>query len=515
NNLSVFVGESVGRDLRDAIFVKIQSFSYGNLDRQNTGQLLVRLTSDTSAIQRVLQISLRIGTRAPLLMIGSLVLMITTSRKLALSMIPLLLVTAFAIIFFLAKMEPMFRLVQQKLDRLNTVLQENVAGIRLIKAFVREPHEIERFELQNQAYSDESVKVMQFAAFMSPVLTLCVNAGIVIVIWAGGWQAAHGKLTSGQLVAFINYLLTTMTPLLMMTILSNVWAVGIASAKRIEEVLSVVPEIQDAPNAGMLELSGAPRIEFQDVSFSYRASNAEAVLEGISFVAEPGETVAILGATGAGKSTLVKLIPRFYDVTRGRVLLDGRDVRELRQDSLFSQIGIVPQESVLFSGTVRDNIRYGKPDASEAEVVRAAKAAQAEEFITQLGQGYDARVEQRGQNFSGGQRQRLAIARALLLNPKILILDDSTSAVDVETETRIQQALAAEHREQTRVVVAQRISTALGADKILVLDEGKIVARGRHAELMKSSRVYQEIYASQLGTGITPESVVESAAVNS
>ncbi|HEX3774848.1 MAG TPA: ABC transporter ATP-binding protein [Polyangiaceae bacterium] len=515
NNLSVFVGESVGRDLREAIFVKIQSFSYGNLDRQNTGQLLVRLSSDTSAIQRLLQMSLRIGTRAPLLMIGSLVLMITTSLELALTMIPLLLVTTFVIIFFLIKMEPMYRFVQQKLDRLNTVLQENVAGIRLVKAFVRQRHERARFELNNLAYTEESVKVMQFAAFMSPVLTLCVNGGIVIVIWAGGLQAAHGKLSSGQLVAFINYLLTTMTPLLMMTILSNVWASGIASAKRIDEVLNVVPEIQDAPDASALELSGAPRIEFEDVSFSYAASQAEPVLDGVSFVAEPGETVAILGATGAGKSTLVKLIPRFYDVTRGRVLLGGRDVRELSQDSLLSQIGVVPQESVLFSGTVRDNIRYGKPEASDGEVLRAARAAQADEFISKLDQGYDARVEQRGQNFSGGQRQRLAIARALLLEPKILILDDSTSAVDVETETKIQQALAAQHPEQTRIVVAQRISSVLGADKILVLDAGRIVARGRHAELMKSSRVYQEIYASQLGTGITPESVAESAAVNS
>jgi ATP-binding cassette subfamily B protein len=395
------------------------------------------------------------------------------------------------------------------------VLQENVAGIRLVKAFVRQRHERARFELNNLAYTEESVKVMQFAAFMSPVLTLCVNGGIVIVIWAGGLQAAHGKLSSGQLVAFINYLLTTMTPLLMMTILSNVWASGIASAKRIDEVLNVVPEIQDAPDASALELSGAPRIEFEDVSFSYAASQAEPVLDGVSFVAEPGETVAILGATGAGKSTLVKLIPRFYDVTRGRVLLGGRDVRELSQDSLLSQIGVVPQESVLFSGTVRDNIRYGKPEASDGEVLRAARAAQADEFISKLDQGYDARVEQRGQNFSGGQRQRLAIARALLLEPKILILDDSTSAVDVETETKIQQALAAQHPEQTRIVVAQRISSVLGADKILVLDAGRIVARGRHAELMKSSRVYQEIYASQLGTGITPESVAESAAVNS
>ena len=505
NNLSVVVGESVGRDLREAIFVKIQSFSYGNLDRQNTGQLMVRLTSDTSAIQRLLQVSLRIGTRAPLLMLGSLALMITTSPTLALTMLPLLLVTTGVILYFLVRMEPMFRGVQQRLDRLNTVLQENVAGIRLVKAFVRERFEGQRFEGSNEAYTDESVKVMKFASIMSPALTLCVNGGMVVVIWAGGLEATRGQLSTGQIVAFINYLLTTMAPLLMMTILSNVWAGGLASAKRIDEVLDVVPEIQDAPSATELSTGNAPRITFEDVTFSYRGAAADAVLKHVSFVAEPGQTVAILGATGAGKSTLVKLMPRFYDVTSGRVLLDGVDVRQLSQDSLLAQIGIVPQESLLFSGTVRDNIRYGRPDAGEDEVRRAARAAQAEDFVERLPDGYDSRVEQRGANFSGGQKQRLAIARALLLQPKILILDDSTSAVDVETETKIQRALSTDHPHQTRIVVAQRISTVLTADKILVIDEGELVAEGRHAELMRTSPIYQEIYASQLGTGSPPE----------
>jgi ATP-binding cassette subfamily B protein len=499
NHLSVIVGESVARDLRDAIFVKIQSFSYGNLDRQNTGQLLVRLTSDTSAIQRVLQVSLRIGTRAPLLMLGSLVLMVSTSPALALSMLPLLLVTTLVIGFFLLKMEPMFRALQKELDRLNTVLQENVAGIRLVKAFVRDRHERLRFERNNEAYTGVSEQVMQFASLMSPVLTMCVNGGMVIVIWAGGVQAAHGRLSSGQIVAFINYLLTTMAPLLMMTILSNVWASALASAKRIDEVLEVVPEIRDAPDALAFSTESAPRIAFENVSFAYSGAPRDAVLKNLTFSAEPGQTVAILGATGAGKSTLVKLIPRFYDVTSGRVLIGGRDVRTLTQDSLLSQIGIVPQESVLFSGTIRDNIRYGRPTASDEEVVRAAEAAQAHDFITASADGYDSRVEQRGQNFSGGQRQRIAIARALLLNPRILILDDSTSAVDVETETRIQRALAAQHPNQTRIVVAQRISTVLTADRILVIDEGELVAEGRHAELMRTSPVYREIHASQLG----------------
>ncbi len=499
NNLSVFVGESVGRDLREALFLKIQTFSYGNLDRQKTGQLMVRLTSDSGSVQRLLQVTLRIGTRAPLLMVGSLVLMISTSPALALTMLPLLFITSVVMVFFLVRMEPMFRIVQQRLDRMNSVLQENIAGIRLVKAFVRERFEGQRFESANQAYTEESAKVMQFSAIMPPALTLCVNVGVVVVIWAGGLESVRGKLSVGQIVAFTNYLLTTMTPLVMMTLLSSVWASGIASAKRLDEVLSAVPEISDAAQASTLTLTGAPRVAFEHVTFSYRGASADAVLKDVSFVAEPGQTVAILGATGAGKSSLVKLIPRFYDVTEGRVTIDGVDVRRVTQDSLLAQIAIVPQETVLFSGTLRDNIRYGQPTASDAQVVEAARAARAEDFILETGNGYDSRVEQRGANFSGGQKQRIALARALLLRPKILILDDSTSAVDVETETHIQRALAELGREQTRIVVAQRISTVLHADKILVLDEGQIVAEGNHASLLKSSAIYQEIYHSQLG----------------
>jgi len=507
NSLSVRVGESVARDLREALFLKIQSFSHGNLDQQKTGQLMVRLTSDTGSVQRLMQVTLRIGTRAPLLMIGSLVLMIATSPTLALTMLPLLAVTSALIVFFLVKQEPMFRVVQQRLDRMNTVLQENIAGIRLVKAFVREPFEEQRFELGNRAYADESAEVMRFASLMPPALTLCVNVGLVVVIWAGGLERGRGQLSIGQIVAFTNYLLTTMTPLVMMTMLSNIWASGIASAKRLDEVLSVLPEVSDAPDAQPLRVSRAPRLAFEDVTFSYDGSKSDAVLKHVSFVAEPGQTVAILGATGAGKSTLVKLIPRFYDVTSGRVTLDGVDVRKVTEDSLLAAIGIVPQESLLFSGNVRDNIRYGQPTAPEGLVVAAAQAAQAHEFIMELDAGYDSRVEQRGANLSGGQRQRLALARALLLRPKLLILDDSTSAVDVETETLIQDALSAQSDPQTRIIVAQRISTVLRADKILVIDEGRVVAEGNHGQLMRDSQVYREIYASQLGTGSAPAQV--------
>jgi ATP-binding cassette, subfamily B, multidrug efflux pump len=505
NIFSVRVGESTARDLREAIFVKIQNFSYGNLDHFTTGKLMVRLTSDASAVQRLVQISLRIGTRAPLLMIGSLILMFNTSPHLALTMIPLLVVTSVVIIVFSIKMEPLFRIVQQKLDRLNTVLQENVAGARLVKAFVRADYESERFEVTNEDLTKETVHVMQFMSSMSPVLTIFINIGMVIVIWAGGLQAIQGGLTLGQLVAFINYLITTMTPLTMMTQLSNTWANGYASARRIDEVLDAVAEVQEDPHAQALPEKAKARVALNNVSFYYNGSNEGIVLKNINLVAEPGNTIAILGATGAGKSSLINLIPRFYDASSGQICIDGVDVRCLKEDSLLSQVGIVPQEAVLFSGTVRENICYGRPDASDEEVIRAAKAAQAHDFIQEFAEGYNTHVEERGMNLSGGQKQRIAIARALIMQPKILILDDSTSSVDVETETRIQSALEEIMRDRTSFVVAQRISTVLNADKIIVIDKGEIAAEGIHAELMLSSPIYQEIYDSQLGNGFHDE----------
>jgi ATP-binding cassette, subfamily B, multidrug efflux pump len=511
NIFSVQVGESVARDLRDALFLKIQKYSYGNLDQQQTGQLMVRLTSDSSAVQRLVQISLRIGTRAPLLIVGSLILMFNTSPSLALTMVPLLVITSVVIVFFILKMEPLFRSVQQKLDRLNTVLQENIAGVRLVKAFVRADFEGERFESANESYTDHSVRVMRFMSSMSPALTVFVNIGMVIVIWAGGLQSIRGSLSIGQIVAFTNYLLTTMTPLTMMTQLSQTWANGLASAKRVSEILDTVPEVQDAPDAAPLPLVVQGQVVFENVDFHYNGNEGpttardEPVLENINLVAEPGQTVAILGATGSGKTTLINLVPRFYDTSNGRILIDGMDVRHIKEDSLLAQIGIVSQETILFSGTVRDNIRYGCPEATDEQVVAAAKAAQAHDFIMEMANGYDSHVEARGSNFSGGQKQRIAIARALLLEPTILILDDSTSSVDVETETRIQLTLDKQMHQHTSFIVAQRISTVLNADMIVVLEHGRIAAQGTHRELIQTSSIYREIYASQLGNGIPTE----------
>lgn len=328
-----------------------------------------------------------------------------------------------------------------------------------------------------------------------------MNIGLVVILWFGGLQSIRGDLSLGQIIAMTNYLLTTMTPLIMMTQLSNTWANGIASAKRIFEVLEMTPEVTFPEDGAPLPPTEGSKVQFMDVSFQYRGNGDVKVLEDICLDAAPGQMIAILGATGAGKSSLVNLIPRFYDVTSGEVFVDGMDVRMVREDSLLSRIGMVPQESILFSGTVRDNICYGKPDATLAEMEAAAKTAQAHEFILNLPQGYDTHIEERGANLSGGQKQRVAIARALLTHPRILILDDATSSVDVETETRIQDTMKIHLHDSTTFVVAQRISTVLNADKIVVLDKGRVVAVGAHMELMKTSPIYQEIYDSQLGNG--------------
>lgn len=505
NILSVQVGEAVARDLREDLFLKIQSLSFGNLDRLRTGQLIVRLSSDVVMLQRVTRVLLRIGTRAPLLMIGSLILMVNTDRQLALTMLPLLIITGVVIVVFITKLSPLYLVVQKKLDAVNTVLQENISGVRVIKAFVRREHENARFETANDDFTEQNIRVMQWMAFLFPILTLFINIGIVIVIWSGGLQAIGGDLTPGEIIAFTNYLLTTMSPLTIMAMLSNVVAAGNASAERVLEVLDEIPEVQDMPDPVQLPKEARGQVTFENVSFHYNGASDEPVLCGVNLIAEPGQTVAILGATGSGKTTLINLIPRFYDVTEGAVRIDGVDVRQIEQDSLLAQVGVALQEAILFSGSVRDNIRYGRPEASEAEVIAAAQAAQAHEFILHLPQGYDTNVAERGVNLSGGQKQRIAIARALLLQPKILILDDSTSAVDVETETKIQAALDELMKGRTSFVVAQRISTVLNADKIVVIEHGQIAAEGTHAELMGRSPIYQEIYDSQLGNGFKPE----------
>jgi ATP-binding cassette subfamily B protein len=381
---------------------------------------------------------------------------------------------------------------------LNQGLQENLSGIRVVKAFVRSDYENKRFEKANTELYHTSLKMTRYISVFRPIITALMNMGIVAIIYYGGLQVFVGTTTVGQIVAFTNYVFRTMFPLLMLSMMAGQIAAASASSTRIMEVLDAEPEVKDEPDAIVLDAIQG-RVTFKNVSFSYRNDEGDPVLSDISFTAEPGEKVALLGRTGSGKSSLINLIPRFYDTMKGCITIDGVDVRDIKMSNLRSHIAISLQEAILFSGSIRDNIRYGDPDATDEEVITAAKTAQAHEFITSFPSGYDTMVGQRGVNLSGGQKQRLAIARALLVKPKILILDDSTSAVDVETEAEIENALDALMDETTSFIIAQRISTVLKADKILVLDNGRIAAEGSHDELIDTSPIYREIYDSQLG----------------
>jgi ATP-binding cassette subfamily B protein len=499
--LAVRVSQGAGADLRSTLFRRVQALSFGNLDKLGTGQLVTRLTNDVTQVQEVILIALRILVRAPLMLVGSLIMAVITSPSLALLLLVLGPLLLGVLVLVLQRAHPLFTQVQQRLDNLNTVMQENLAGIRVVKAFVRVNHEKQRFGAANDNLMDRTIEAMRLVALVMPFMMLALNLGIAGAIWFGGVQVIRGDMQVGQVIAFVNYLLQSLFSLLMVSMLLVRISRAEASADRILEVLHSEPLIKNRPNA-LDTFSPQGRVAFENVTFSYNGHTHDEVLRDVNFVAEPGQTVAILGATGSGKSSLIHLIPRFYDVTRGRVTIDGVDVREISQTVLRQNIGIALQESVLFSGTIRDNIRYGRPDATDEEVMAAAKAAQAHDFISQFPDGYDTVLGQRGVNLSGGQKQRLAIARALITQPAVLILDDSTSAVDVETETKIQDALVDLMRGRTSFVIAQRISTVLNADKILVLDNGAIAAAGTHRELLTASPIYREIYNSQLGNGV-------------
>ncbi len=538
---SVLASQGFGADLRDALFEKVQGLSFGNIDRLETGQLITRLTSDVSQVEQLVSMLLRVMIRAPLLVIGSLIMAIATTPRLAWMFLFLVPMIGAVLVWVVNRAYPMFSDVQERLDRLNIVMQENLAGVRVVKAFVRAVHEIGRFGRANDALKTIAVRAARTVAVSQPAMVTALHLGVVAAIYFGGIQVTVGTLKVGQVIAFVSYLTRTSWALMFVSMLSMMVARAQASAERIREVLDAMPHVVDRPGAVMLD-DPSGRVVFDDVTFSYADDCADPVLRDITFVAEPGQTVALLGATGSGKSSLVHLIPRFYDASNGAVTVDGTDVRSLEQLTLRRHIAVALQESVLFSGTIRDNIRYGRPTASDAEVIAAARAAQAHDFIMGFPDGYDTVLGQRGVNLSGGQKQRVAIARALLVRPAVLILDDSTSSVDVETEVRIQEALEALSRGgrleaygppdgsgatgygdgdgrgprdthgnephdaggtgMTTFLIAQRISTVLNADKILVLDEGRIVAEGTHAELMTSSPIYREIYDSQLGDGI-------------
>jgi ATP-binding cassette subfamily B multidrug efflux pump len=498
---AVLAGQGFGADLRERLFEKIQSLSFGNLDHLDTGSLITRLTNDVTQVQEVVMMVLRIMVRVPLLLVGSLIMGVLTSPRLSLLFLVLIPVITVSLAAIIRRTSPLFSEVQKRLDALNTVMQENLSGVRVVKAFARSQREEQRFGDANDQLMTQNILAARLGALTMPAVMLTLNFGVVAALWFGGAQVNAGQLSIGQVIAFINYLMQTLIALTMASMLIMRFSRGEASAQRIDEVLISVPTIQTAPDALTLAQTRG-RIAFENVRFAYDGQDHDPVLTDVSFTAEPGQTVAILGATGSGKTSLVNLVPRFYDVAGGRVTIDGQDVRTLSETSLRGHVGIALQESVLFSGSIRDNIKYGRPDASDDEAVAAAKMAQAHDFIMGFPEGYDTVVGQRGVNLSGGQKQRLAIARVLLTGADILILDDSTSAVDVQTEARIQEALADHRRGRTSLVVAQRISTVLGADKILVLDDGRVAAEGTHRELLLSSPIYREIYESQMENGV-------------
>ncbi|PYI52530.1 ABC transporter ATP-binding protein [Paenibacillus flagellatus] len=495
---SSIASQRFGADVRKDVFAKVQTFSFRNLDRFPSGSLVTRLTNDVAQVQNLVQMTLRILVRSPFLAVGSCIMAFTVSPRLALILvvsIPILFATQYVLI---RASFPLYARVQSKLDRVNTVLQENLSGIRVVKAFVRSAFENGRFGRANTDYMDVAVKASRIVAINMPIMMLIMNASIVAVLWFGADLNGRGSLPIGDLVAFINYVTTMLSSLLMVGMMMVFVSRAKASAERIREVLDTQPDIADLPGARDGVITEG-RIEFDRVSFGYDPARTGNELTDITFTAEPGRTIAVLGATGSGKSTLVHLVSRLYDVTGGAIRIDGVDVRHIRLGHLRGQVATVLQQAILFSGTILDNIRYGKPDATREEIETAARAAQAHEFISRLPDGYDTVIGQRGVNLSGGQKQRLSIARALLVRPKILILDDSTSAVDLGTESRIQRALQELMRASTTIVIAQRISSVMEADRILVLEEGRLVAAGRHDELMRTSPVYRDICESQLG----------------
>lgn len=495
---AVQTSQRLGADLRRALFARVLSLSFHNLDQWRTGQLITRLSSDIQQITQFTFFTGRMFLRVPLVFTGSLVLMVLTNWKLSLIMLFIISAASIVFLWYANRAQPMFMQVQRRLDRLNTILQENVSGVRAVKAFVRAAHENARFGQVNQDLTERNIRVGRFLAILPPTLHYLVNLGIVFVVGVGGLLAMRGQLSLGQILAFNSYLLWVMMALGHLGMMVSFISSSAASAQRVYEVLDQVSTVAD----GAMALPGATgQVALQGVDFAYDGHEHEPVLQGIDLRMEPGQTVALLGATGSGKTSLISLLPRFYDVDRGQVTLDGHDVRALTLESLREQIGLVPQETILFTGTIRDNIRYGRPQASDQEVVAAARAAQAHAFVTGFAEGYDTQLGQRGVNLSGGQKQRLAIARALLTQPQVLILDDSTSSVDVETEVKIQEALDASGKERTTLLVAQRISSVLGADQIVVLDGGRIRGVGSHRELMATCTIYREIYESQLGNG--------------
>ncbi|WP_308722660.1 ABC transporter ATP-binding protein [Paenibacillus polysaccharolyticus] len=484
------------KQLRSRVFRHVENFSLQEFDKLGTASLITRTTNDITQVQNVLTMMLRMMIMAPMMCIGGIFMAVSQDAKLSTIFLVVLPVLAGAIALIGSKGFPLFKQIQKKLDRLNLVLREQLTGIRVVRSFNRGEHERVRFNGANTELRDASIKVNVLMATVMPVMMLVMNFSMIAILYFGGLRIDGGHMNIGSLIAFVQYAMQIMFSLIMVSMIFVMIPRASASAERINEVLDMQPDLSDpAQPRTMKSMQGT--IEFDHVTFRYPGAE-NAALSDISFTARSGETTAIIGGTGSGKTTLLSLIPRFYDVTEGTVRVNGTDVRELKQEELRSKIGFVPQKAVLFTGTVADNIRQGKDDASMDEVIHAARTAQAENFISEMKEGYDSLIAQGGNNVSGGQKQRLSIARALVRRPEIYIFDDSFSALDFKTDAKLRAALKSETTEAAVLIVAQRVSTVMDADRILVMDEGEIVGSGTHRELLENNEVYREIVSSQL-----------------
>ncbi|MDD4496246.1 MAG: ABC transporter ATP-binding protein [Eubacteriales bacterium] len=494
--LSSKVGVGLGTSIRSAVFSRVESFSLYEFDKIGTSSLITRTTNDIQQIQMVTIMIMRMMAAAPMMAIGGVILALRQDA-------PLTLVLAFSIpvltvvVFLLStKMMPLFKIVQTKIDKINLVLREKLTGIRVIRAFNTVEREAVRFEEANVDLTETYIKVNRIMAFMMPAIMLVMNLTSISILWFGGIRISEGNMNLGALSAFTQYVMQIMMSMLMLAMMFIMVPRAQAAATRINEVLDTVPEIED-PEVKENNFTGTGFLEFRDVTFSYRGAE-EPVLKNISFSAGPGETTAIIGSTGSGKSTLLNLIPRFYDIDSGSILIDGVDITDMSQETLRSKIGFVPQKAILFSGTIADNLRFGKPDASEEEIRHAAEVAQATDFIEGTEQKFEHIIAQGGTNVSGGQKQRLSIARALVRKPEIYLFDDSFSALDFKTDAKLRAAMKKEITGSTVIIVAQRVGTVMNADRIIVMSEGSIVGMGKHRELLSTCKVYREIVSSQL-----------------
>ncbi len=494
---AAFASQGFGGNLRQCLFDKVQEFSFADIDRFSSASLITRMTNDVNAMTMMLAMGLRMLVRAPVMLIAALGVSLYLNARLAIILLVIIPVMAAAIALLMKVCTRLFDLMQQKIDGLNNVLQENLVAIRVVKAFVREDHERKKFNRSSDELMTAALKVGVRVIAIMPIMMLCLNGATLAVLYFGGRMVMDAAFDLGDLQAFLTYIMQVLMSVMMVAMSLLQLSRAQACARRIDEVLDAVPSVQDKPESASLPAPQG-RVEFQDVSFKYAAAGSgDDVLSHISFTVEPGRFVAIVGGTGTGKSSLVNLIPRFYDVTGGSVLVDGVDVRDYPLEELRSRIGMVLQANILFTGTIRENLLWGRPGATEEEMIQAAKDAQAYDFIMNLPEGFDTRLTQGGTNVSGGQKQRLCIARAMLRKPAILILDDSTSAVDSATEAAIRESFHKNQADTTVIIIAQRISSVQYADEILILDDDHIAGRGTHDELLANNRIYQEIYQSQ------------------